>query len=276
VTQAVLDGLVVDERVVDEAPGAQARLQRAGDGLGDRPARLAVRILQPAQSDVERHLILGHRHPHGGHQLAEQPRPRRLRGDRLLGEDRLLRLGQKVGAVAAGAAQVVRAEAQLLAGEQLLGAGVVQRRPLQLKEQQLGLDLGRALLDELEQRAARRIGGVGGELQRGVGAGLADELVDRRQLMHGRGQAGGVQLGEPALVGGGERLRPAQGLGELPLNAVLLVAVDERSQIPAGVAKLRIGKVLGGGRHDATRLAAPPRRKRRLTRRRRPISAATH
>ena len=91
--------------------------------------------------------------------------------------------------VAAGAAQVVAAEVEAGGPEQLVGALVVERRPLELEEQQLGLDLGGALLDALEQRAALGIGRVGREPQRRVRAGAADQLLDRGELLHRRAQA---------------------------------------------------------------------------------------
>jgi len=108
--------------------------------------------------------------------------------------------------VAARRAEVVAAEVQPVVAEQLLGAIVGQCRPLELEEQQLGLDLGGSLLHQLQQRAAGRIGRVGGEAQGGERAGLPDQLVDLRQLVHRGRQCGGVQLGHPTGVRLGEGL----------------------------------------------------------------------
>ena len=86
-------------------PGSSA----VGDRLGHVAAHLAVGGLQPAQGHVERQLLLAVEvDADGRHLLAEQPAPGARAGDRLLGQDLLLGLGEQVRAVAAGAAQVVR------------------------------------------------------------------------------------------------------------------------------------------------------------------------
>ena len=123
-------------------------------------------------------------------------------------------LGQQVRPVAARRAQVVAAEVEPVGGEQLLGALVVERGPLELEEQQRGLDLRAALLHALEQRAALGVGGGGREVQHRVGAGAADELLQRGELAHRRGEAGAVELGDLAGVGGGERVGAALRLVE--------------------------------------------------------------
>ncbi len=74
-----------------------------------------------------------------------------------------------MGPIAADAAQVVPAEVKPVAGEQRLGSLLVERRPLELEEEELGLDLGGSLLHELQERSPGRVGGVGGKAQRGVG-----------------------------------------------------------------------------------------------------------
>ena len=127
VTEPVLDRLVVDERVVDEPAGAQARLERGRDRLGRGPADLAIGRLEPAECELERELLVVEVDPEARDQLSEQPAPRGLARDRLLGEDLLLALRQQVGAVAADAPQVMPVAVQGGGGEQLLRA--VRRRP---------------------------------------------------------------------------------------------------------------------------------------------------
>ena len=121
--------------------------------------------------------------------LLEQARPRARAGQRLLGEDPLLGLGEQVRAVAPRGAQVVAAEVQPVGGEQRLGALVVERRPLELEEDQRGLDLRAALLHALQQRAALGVGGGRREVQHRVGAGAADQLLQRRELRASRRRA---------------------------------------------------------------------------------------
>jgi hypothetical protein len=134
-----------------------------------------------------------------------------------------------MGAIAAGAAQVVGAEAQRLVGQKPVGTLIGKRRPLELEEQQLGLDLGGALLNQLQERPAGRVGGVGCEPKRSERAGTADQFVDRAQLAHGRLQAGAVELGDPPGVLGGERSGALVGLVELAADSGLPLPVDQRA-----------------------------------------------
>ena len=80
---------------------------------------------------------------------------------------------------------MVPAEFEAFVCKQLFRPGVVQRRPLEVEEQELGLDLGRALLRALEQRTAGWIGGICREQQPGVGGGSSQHVLDLGQLQHG-------------------------------------------------------------------------------------------
>ena len=121
-----------------------------------------------------------------------------------------------MGAVAADRAQVMAAEVEAIAGQQLLGAVVVEGGPLELEEEEHRLERGRPLLDALHEGAAVGVGGVGREPQLGIGRGPADELVDLRELTHRGGEACGVDLGERAPIGlgegGGELVGPVERL----------------------------------------------------------------
>ena len=70
-----------------------------------------------------------------------------------------------MGPVAPRAVQVMSTEPKPVIAQQLGGALVVESRPLELEEQQLGLVRGGLLLHVLQQRSAGGIGGVGRELQ---------------------------------------------------------------------------------------------------------------
>ena len=136
-------------------PGASA----VGHALGGVRARLAVGQVQARERDLERDRLgaVLELDLERGDLLLEQPAPGVARGQRLLGEDLLLGLGEQVRAVAARRAQVVAAEVEALGGEQLVGALVVERGPLELEEQELRLDRRRVLLD----RAGRARRGPG-------------------------------------------------------------------------------------------------------------------
>ena len=112
-------------------------------------------------------------------------------------------------------------EVQALGGEQLVGLGVIQRRPLEVEEQQLGLDRRALLLDALQQRA---IGGrlrVGAEGEVRVGAGAGGDLLDLRQLAHGDDEALAVDFSELAGVRVGERIGAGLRVGEQRVDAGL-------------------------------------------------------
>ena len=156
--------------------------------------------------------------------------------------------------VAAGGPEVVAGEVEALGGEQLVGAVVVERRPLELEEQQRRLDLRRALLQLLEQRAARRVGGVAGEVEHRVGAGAAEQLLHRLEVAHRGDEAGAVELGDLARVGGGEDLRQLLRLRDHVrdgLRGIVGAPVEQRVEVPGDGLEVRVG---GFGRgHARTR-----------------------
>ena len=150
--------------------------------------------------------------------------------------------------VAARGAQVVAAEVELGRGEQLLGAVVVEGGPLELEEQELRLDLRRALLHELQQGAALGVGGRGREVEHRVGARAADELVERGELAHRGGEPGAVERGDLAGVLLGEGVGAALRVGEQCLHprGAVAGAVEQRIQIPGDPVELGIGDVRCG------------------------------
>ena len=280
-TQSVVDALVGEQRIEQERSRAQPRRERVGHCQRGRAPGLAVGQRQAAERDVQRDRLAvavpiplagagrrGQLHLDCRGELLEQPRPRPGTGERLLGEDLLLGLCQQVVAVAANVAQMVAAELQAVACEQLLHARIVQRGPLQVEEQQRRLDRRAALLGRLQECSVGRVGGVGGETQRSVGSGATDQVVDLRELPHRLAQPVAVELAELAGVALGELLRACQRLGEAALDAVRAVAVDERFEIPGGRLQLGIGRLRGARSHrpPAYPCAAPRRAGRRRDR----------
>ena len=207
VAQAVLGGLVAEQGVEHVGARAQARAQRLGGG----PRRPARGPRGPGREQARERLLqrgrlvaVGQLHLDGGDLLGEQAPEGRRAAHVELGDDALLGLAELVRAVAAQRAQVVAAEVEPLGGEQLLGPLVRQQVPLELEEQQLRLDRRAQLARLLDQGAARRVGRVEGEPEHRVRARPAGEIVDRAQLVHGVGEAGGVELGHAAAVALGE------------------------------------------------------------------------
>ncbi len=167
--------------------------------------------------------------------LLEQPRPRLAAADRLLGHDLLLRLGEEIRPVAAHRAQVVAARVEAVGAEQLVGALVVDRGPLEVEEEELRLDRGRLLADPRDERAVRRVDRVDGEAQVRVVARAGDELGDRLELGHRLGEPGAVEPGDVSRVAPGERRRPLVGLGQHAVGPLGALAVDQRVEVPRDV-----------------------------------------
>ena len=252
--QPVVDHLVGQQRVEDEAAGAQARRERVGHALGRVRAGLAVGQVQARERDLERDRLgaVLDLDLERGDLLLEQAAPGVARGQRLLGEDLLLGLGEQVRAVAARRLQVMATEVEALGGEQRLGALVVERGPLELEEQELRLDRRRVLLDPLVERAAGRVGGVGREVQAGEGPGARDDLLERPELGHGLDQARAVELGHVAGVALGERVGALLRLGQHRVDGgdgVAGVAVEQGIEVPGDLQDLGIGDV--GATHGA-------------------------
>ncbi|SNQ51160.1 hypothetical protein FRACA_620009 [Frankia canadensis] len=250
--QPVVDRLVVQQGVEDVGPGAQTWGQRRRDGLGGGAADLAVGGRQPAQRHVEGLAV----HRDRRDLLGEEPPPSPRPGDRLLGEQLLLRLAEQVLPVAALHPQVVPGLVETVGGEQSLGRLVVQRGPFEAEEQQRGVDRGGALADLLQHRAARRFGRVGGEAQRRVPAGLADQLVDRRQFTDGVHQPRPVQLGDLPGIPRGERLGPRPCVRELYVDLLLAAPVEQRPKIPGDIVQRGI---ILRHTHHPRRLPTPAR-----------------
>ena len=143
--------------------------------------------------------------------------------------------------MAAQRAQVVARGLQAVGAQQLVGALVVDRRPFELEEEQLGLHRRGLLLDAREQRAVGRVGGVDGEAQHRVVAGAAEAIDDRLELGHRGGELGAVELGDAARVGLGEARGALVGLGQQPVGALGALAVDQRIEVPGDLLHVHEG-----------------------------------
>ena len=149
-----------------------------------------------------------------------------------------------MGAIAPGRAQVVAAEVKAVGSQQRFGALVLEGRPLELEEQEEGLGLGGALLHELELGPALGVRGVGGEAQRDVGAGAADQLVDGLELDHGFAKPVGMELRQSAGVALRER---ARALGRLVEELGDGGRTEKLGEVPLGGQQLGVREVIGGG-----------------------------
>ncbi len=238
--QPVVGGLVREQRVEHERPGAQSRCEPCGHRGGRALAHRAVRRCEQRQALFEPDGLAVEVDRDRGRQLVEQARPRARTGDVLLREDLLFRLGEQMRAVAPRGAEVVAYEREPVVGEQLVHPLVRQRGPLQLEEEHPRVDRGAALLDPLHERAELGIRRVHREAQAGVRPGLADQLGERRHLLHDLGQARGVELHDgaaPGLDARGQRV----GRVERRIDAGDAPAVDQRLEIPCDVGRGEVG-----------------------------------
>jgi hypothetical protein len=146
------------------------------------------------------------------HLLVEQPTPGARPGGRLLGEKPLLGLGHPVGSAEAHDPQPVGEALERRIGEQALGAGPLDRDPLQLEEGDQGLDADHRRLGLGEQRAVLGRLGVGVEAQQRVRVGGGQRRQDALQLLAQPGQLPGVAPGDAVAMLSGEALRERDGL----------------------------------------------------------------
>ena len=137
-------------------------------------------------------------------------------------------------AVTADRKQVVAAEVELVGREQLVRPLVGDLVPLELEEHERRLDRSAQLVGALHQSSALRVGGVEREPQNGIGAGAADEVLDRGELVHGVGETDGTQLGHSVAVPLRERLGAVARLGQHLHDPIGATPAHERLEIPGG------------------------------------------
>ena len=212
-------------------------LERDGDRLGRGAPHVAVGRHQPREPLLEAHRAAVEVDGDRGGELGEEPHPRAVGGERLVGEDDLLRLAEQVRAVAAGGLQVVAAERELLVGEERRGAVVVDRGPFELDEDELVVDRGGLLLGARDERAVGRDPAVSTANRRpAYESARPDEIADRGELAHQLGEPGGVELADAAAVLR-QLTRLGVGLVEERVDARFRLAVDERLDVPRDVGR---------------------------------------
>jgi len=148
---------------------------------------------------------------------------------------------------------MMAAEGEALVSKQRLRARVVECGPLELEEDQRGLDLRATFLHALQQRPALRVGSGGREAQHRVGAGAPDQLLQRGQLGHRHREPRSVELGDLVGVRARERVGTALRLVQQRLDAGGARAGrgQQRLQVPGDTLDLGIGDLIcGHGRRD--------------------------
>ena len=131
---------------------------------------------------------------------------------------------------------------------------------MQLEEQQRRLDRGLLLLGVGEQRAALRVGRVGGEVQRGEVAAASRQLLDLGQLPHGGGEPVAVEPLQAPRVALGERSGALEGFRQSLPGTLLALPVDQLLEVPRRRLELLVtGIAASARRHRSTaQLSFPP------------------
>ena len=217
---AVLDLLVLGQRVGDQREDAQVLAQHPAEGFRRRLAYRAVAVGHLVEDLGAGQRCPVEREAQRRHGLVEQAHPGGAPGDALLVQQALQVVAEFVFAERAHVAQPGAVARQRGHRHLVLQLRVAQAVELEGEEQDLGRDIGRALLHGLIEAADRGVAHVAGVDQLGVARnppeGLLDRLVDGDRRAQGRA----VEPGEPALVTGAKVL----GLG----LAALEVAVQPR------------------------------------------------
>ena len=211
VAPAVLDLLVLGERVGDQGEQAGAALEHARDRLRGRLAAGPVLVREHIEDLGAGQLLALEREAQARQGLVEQAHPGAPAGDRLLVQDALDLVVELMRAEAAHVPQpgpVVGELRGLLepGGERL----VLDPVELEGDEQEPGRGLVDPLLDGLEEASDLRVVGPGGVQQLGVARNLAELLLEPLVALDQRRQRLAVELAELTLVVRLERARGRQ------------------------------------------------------------------
>ena len=204
---AILQLLVLGERVGDQGEQADVASQHLGDGARRTLAPGAIVVLQQIEDLGAGQLPPVVRKPERPHGFVEQPGPGAPPGDRLLVQDALDLVVELVRAKAAHVA-----DPGPITGEPLgcgeLGLELLILDPVELErdEQHLRADLVDPL-HRLKEATDLRILGVGRVQQLGVAHRAAEALLKLFVTRDHLGQRIAVELAEPALELIGERRR---------------------------------------------------------------------
>ena len=233
VAPAVLDLLVLGERVGDQREQADPALEHAGDRFRSRLAFGPVLVREQIEDLGAGELAAVEREAQARHGLIEQPDPGAPAGDRLLVQHALDLVVELMRAEAAHVPQPGPVVGELRRLLEPLGERLVLD-PVELEgdEQEPGRRLVDPLLDALEEAADLGVVGPGGVQQLRIARDPAELLLEPLVAPDQGGERVAVELAEPALV---LRLERARGLERRPQIMVDLGRVGrgvEVAQVP--------------------------------------------
>ena len=208
---AVLDLLVLGERVGDQGEQARAAVEHARDRFRGRLTPGPVLVREPIEDLGAGQLPAVEREAQPRHGLVEQADPGAPAGDRLLVQHALDLVVELMRAEAAHVPQPGPIVGEL---GRLLDLGGERRilDPVELEgdEQELGRGLVDPLLDGLEEPSDLRVVGLGGVQQLSIARDPAELLLKALVALDQERQRLAVEAAEPALVFGLERARSRQ------------------------------------------------------------------
>jgi hypothetical protein len=178
-------------------------------------------------------------------ELVEEAAPRARAGQVLLRRDPLLGLRELVRLVPPLRPEHVRVLGERRVDQQSLGDPVVEPAPLEIEEEELGLDLRVPLAHLLHEGAAGLVGAVGREPEASERLDAGRDGLEPLQLDDGLVQLGRGELAEPAAVTLAEGGRGGGGLVELVVDPRVVRPLEEVVKVPLDV--LRTGDSRGHG-----------------------------
>ena len=199
-TQAVVDGLVLQGHVEYVRARADVALQRLCDGGAGAAACLAVRLVQLREGFLEAYVLAVDLHADAGAQLFEEAHPGAVADGAEVGEDALLRLGELVRAELARLLDVVSVLGRVRVREERFGLLVGDRGQLQRKEHHVAAALRSRLARAGQEPAGGGVLRVLAVKQVGVDLGPDRLLLVGLELGHHRGELGRRQRRDLAPV----------------------------------------------------------------------------
>ena len=232
-----------------------ARVRRPGSSAADTASATARRVsrsgvLQAAQGDIQRDLLVVDGDPQRGHQLAEQPRPGALgrrSTSRPGSSPRALRAGAGgSGGRCAGSGR--RSSAPSSASSSSARSSGSAAHSSSKNSSLVSISVARSWTSCSSAPRAGSAVSVANRSEANEPALPTSSLISASSCMAAASPAASSSASLPAWALANAVAR-CSASSSCRGDAVVLVAVDQRAQIPGGLEQLRVGEVVGGGRH---------------------------
>ncbi len=200
-----------------------------------RPALIAIAGVELGHRLLEARLRAVEIDAQRAEKLVVETVPRADAGNRLLGQDLLLGLGEDVRAELSDRTQPVLPPLEHRVGQQGVGRGVVEVGELEPEEQKLRVQCSALFGQPCQERSARRVGHVRREPEMGVVDRASEDRLDPLALVDRLDELGSAQLGDPAVVPLPERRCGGIRLLHVLLDAWIVTALVQVGEVPRDV-----------------------------------------